>query len=237
MKVRTLDRSIEYFKKNFRENLKKIRENFGYSQVELSESSGFEASYVGKLERGEADPSLESIERICETLDISPAELLLDEVSSESEVSTSAEKQKVQRVEMEMQKEQLRQTEEQLRKMRDRYRSLYQLAPVPLVIIEEDGQITEVNQRFLETFDVSHSTVQGSHVNEFVDPDDRNDFYLYTKQVYQGQSPEPILLRFKHKSDESLSCRLDSAIVENPDIEKSMIMLVLIRQRDELDED
>lgn len=55
----------------FRENLRKLREAKGYSQRELSELCDYTRSYVGQLERGEKDPSFESLIRLSEALDLS----------------------------------------------------------------------------------------------------------------------------------------------------------------------
>lgn len=53
---------------NFRVNLRRIREEHGLSQEELSYECDLDRTYIGKIERGERTPSLETIDLICEVL-------------------------------------------------------------------------------------------------------------------------------------------------------------------------
>lgn len=57
-------------------NLHQIRVDRGLSQEDFAELLGYHRTYVGGLERGERNVSLKSLERIAETLDIDPVELL-----------------------------------------------------------------------------------------------------------------------------------------------------------------
>lgn len=55
----------------FRKNLKALRKSKGYSQRDLSEECNYTRSYVGQLERGEKDPSFESLIRLADSLELS----------------------------------------------------------------------------------------------------------------------------------------------------------------------
>jgi transcriptional regulator with XRE-family HTH domain len=66
----------EDYRRNFRENLKSIRINFGYTQANLSLKANFDSTYVGKLERGASDPSIETVKRLGDALTIDPLMLL-----------------------------------------------------------------------------------------------------------------------------------------------------------------
>lgn len=55
----------------FRENLKSLRKAKDYSQRELSQKCDYTRSYVGQLERGEKDPSFESLIRLADALNLS----------------------------------------------------------------------------------------------------------------------------------------------------------------------
>lgn len=63
-------------RENFRDNLKSFRLNKGFTQSELGIESNFDATYVGKLERGASSPSFDTIVRLGEALDIYPLKLL-----------------------------------------------------------------------------------------------------------------------------------------------------------------
>ncbi|MFB6345361.1 MAG: helix-turn-helix domain-containing protein [bacterium] len=55
----------------FRKKLRSFREAAAMSQRELSEKCGYTRSYVGQIERGEKDPSFESMIRLADALNLS----------------------------------------------------------------------------------------------------------------------------------------------------------------------
>lgn len=67
--------NIEY-QQVFGKRVREIRKERGLSQVELAAKVGIDRSYMGFLERGERNPSLEVIAKIAEALSVTPDELL-----------------------------------------------------------------------------------------------------------------------------------------------------------------
>ena len=67
--------SIEYLQV-FGKRVRELRKERGLSQVELASKVGIDRSYMGFLERGERNPSLEMIAKIAEALSVTPDELL-----------------------------------------------------------------------------------------------------------------------------------------------------------------
>lgn len=55
--------------------LRSYRKNRGYSQERLAELAGCHPTYIGQLERGEKNATLESIEKLSSALEVSFAEL------------------------------------------------------------------------------------------------------------------------------------------------------------------
>lgn len=47
------------------------RKELDYSQEELAERAGLHATYIGQLERGEKNATLETLERVCTALSLS----------------------------------------------------------------------------------------------------------------------------------------------------------------------
>jgi len=72
----SLNESDIDYQKYFRDNLKSFRLNQGLTQSQLSSRAHYDATYVGKLERGESAPSMATVIRIGRALDIQPFELL-----------------------------------------------------------------------------------------------------------------------------------------------------------------
>lgn len=64
------------FKVRFGENLRSIRKASGFSQEQLAFASGLDRSYVGKIERGQVNVTLETVNTLAKTLGCSPRELI-----------------------------------------------------------------------------------------------------------------------------------------------------------------
>jgi transcriptional regulator with XRE-family HTH domain len=65
-------------KSRFGTTLRKLRDERGYSQEELAERAGLHRNYVGGVERGERNVSLENIVKLAKALSVLPRELFAD---------------------------------------------------------------------------------------------------------------------------------------------------------------
>ena len=62
----------------FGENLRRYRQALGISQEDLAEKAGLHRTYIGSVERGERNVSIDNIARIAKGLRVTPSKLLED---------------------------------------------------------------------------------------------------------------------------------------------------------------
>lgn len=62
----------------FGQNLRLMRESKGFSQERLAHDSGIDRSYVGKIERGQANVTIEKVYILAHCLKCSPKDLVPD---------------------------------------------------------------------------------------------------------------------------------------------------------------
>lgn len=65
-------------RRTFASNLKKVRQQKEMSQERLAELTGLHRTYVGSVERGERNVSIDNIERFAKALGISVTALVSD---------------------------------------------------------------------------------------------------------------------------------------------------------------
>ncbi|WP_429362549.1 helix-turn-helix domain-containing protein [Paraburkholderia sp. MM5496-R1] len=63
-------------RKLFARNVRTARERLHLSQETLADLAGLHRTYVGSVERGERNISIDNIERLAKALNVSPASLL-----------------------------------------------------------------------------------------------------------------------------------------------------------------
>lgn len=63
-------------RKRFGQNLRTVRQSKGFSQEHLACAAGIDRSYVGKMERGEVNLTIEKLYLLAKTLGCSPKDLI-----------------------------------------------------------------------------------------------------------------------------------------------------------------
>jgi transcriptional regulator with XRE-family HTH domain len=69
-------RPITTLRKSFAANLRREREARGLSQEHLADLAGLHRTYVGSVERGERNVSIDNIDRLAQALRLDAADLL-----------------------------------------------------------------------------------------------------------------------------------------------------------------
>jgi transcriptional regulator with XRE-family HTH domain len=60
-------------------NIKKYRKRLGISQEALAEIAGLHRTYIGGIERGERNITLDSLQGIADALKVAPVELIVED--------------------------------------------------------------------------------------------------------------------------------------------------------------
>ncbi len=63
-------------RKQFGKRLRELRKEVGLSQEQLGFKSGLHRTYIGSIERGEQNISIDNIHKLAKALKLSPKELL-----------------------------------------------------------------------------------------------------------------------------------------------------------------
>ena len=71
------------------QRLRLRRQELGYSQELASEKAGLHPTYIGQVERGEKNATIESIEKICVALDLPMEDLFNKIVATDSKCRTA----------------------------------------------------------------------------------------------------------------------------------------------------
>ena len=71
------DQQLQH-RKEFGERVRQLRKLAGYSQEAFAHAVGLDRTYIGGIERGERNVSIDNIHRIASALHISPTQLFVD---------------------------------------------------------------------------------------------------------------------------------------------------------------
>lgn len=71
------------------QRLRLRRQELGYSQELTSEKAGLHPTYIGQVERGEKNATIESIEKICTALDYPMEDLFNKIITTDSKCKTA----------------------------------------------------------------------------------------------------------------------------------------------------
>ena len=89
----------------------------------------------------------------------------------------------VHKVQLEMQNEELRNTHVALDEALERYRDLYEFAPVGYITIDQDEKISEINQAGISLLGSDRSKLTDSRFSKLIAPQDRDDWYRMFRKM------------------------------------------------------
>ncbi|MDD2580825.1 MAG: PAS domain S-box protein [Desulfuromonadaceae bacterium] len=121
---------------------------------------------------------------------------------------------RVYQCELEMQNEKLRKTQHELEVSRSRYFSLYNLAPVGYLTLNEQGHILEVNLAAADMLGVARNRLLKKPISKFIHDKDRDAYYLHRKKLFEVNEVQVWEMRMVRGDGSNLWARLRAAPAE-----------------------
>jgi PAS domain S-box-containing protein len=129
---------------------------------------------------------------------------------SPAEVKRLVYELQVHQMELAVQNEDLQQAQRELSLARDRYRSLYEFAPVGYLALNADRHIVEANLTAESLLGVDRIELIGKHLGDWIHPSAEDDFHRHMMWVSQSHEPQSCELALKRPDGAQTFCRLDS---------------------------
>jgi len=79
------------YQKLINSNIKALRQSLHLTQEEFAEKTGMSIQGLSNIERNRYQPTAETVDKICRTFNITPAELLLEKISNDNEIIKNIE--------------------------------------------------------------------------------------------------------------------------------------------------
>ena len=96
----------------------------------------------------------------------------------------------VHKIELELQNDELQKTHLALEVARDRFKNLYNLAPVGFMAINRDELITEINQTGCDLLGIDPNKLNNLRFSSFVAIEDRDSWYRLFRQMFHSTGAE-----------------------------------------------
>ncbi len=143
----------------------------------------------------------------------------------------------VHQIELEIQNEELRRTQAELETSRDRYRALYEQAPVAYVTTDLKGVVLEANQMARALLGLHPSTIHSRWLRDRFAPGYGDAFVRMCHQVIADGTAPPVELRLKSERDEKRWVAVSATLGPGRDgAREFLVTLIDQSQRIELQE-
>jgi len=150
----------------------------------------------------------------------------LDALTS-NEVRDLVHELEVHKIELEIQNEQLRESQHAADESRERYRRLYDSAPIGFLTLDPDGAIVEANLAASALLKIPRSRLIGRKLSRFVAPWHQDRWHLERRALSDGKR-RSIELEFARSDGSALRAQLVSSGVQGRDPRHGIIPLALM---------
>jgi PAS domain S-box-containing protein len=113
--------------------------------------------------------------------------------------------------ELEMQNEELRRVQDDLTINKEKFQTLFELAPLGYCMIDMEGTIIQYNNAFINLLNIPANNTIGRKLREFVEPSSQDDFYFHLKNLKNKEDKSTTFLGFKGPH-ETIHIKLSSRV-------------------------
>lgn len=117
-------------------------------------------------------------------------------------------------VELQLQNDELRSTQQELTAARDRYRDLYDFAPVGLLTCTTAGRIVQANRACERLLGLPRHALLAKSFADFVAENAMDDYHFFRQRLQSGETPLVVDLPMVRADGTPLWARIDVAAVE-----------------------
>jgi PAS domain S-box-containing protein len=139
----------------------------------------------------------------------------------------------IHQVELKIQNEELRNAQVQLAESRDRYRALYEFAPLAHVTLDRDGRVLESNQMATKMLGVEPRDLMRARFTKFVTTESRDDWNLHCRAVSLSETTQVCEIRIRSADGSLRSIRVESIAAGRPHMLSSFIDLTERKQSED----
>jgi PAS domain S-box-containing protein len=143
------------------------------------------------------------------------SEDLPPEMLDPQKIRQSLHELRVHQIELEIQNEELRRFQQELETSQERYRDLYDFAPVGYMTVSAEGVILEANQTAATLLNVAADTLTGLPFPRFILPDDQDIYYHHRAAIFETDEPQSCKLRLLRTEHPAFWARLETAPAKN----------------------
>ena len=131
----------------------------------------------------------------------------------------------VHQIELQLQNEQLRAIQRELEESRDRYRDLFENAPLGYVALRFDGIVERANQKACTLLGWQEAQLAGRRLVEFIAHEDRPRYQVRLRELLRDGAAPPLEVRLHERGQPGAWTALTISLVrgENPSIRVALV--------------
>jgi len=138
-----------------------------------------------------------------------------ENLTRNKDVQNLIEELNIYNIELQVQHDELLKTQQELQNSHDRYFNLYHSVPVGLLLLDEDGVITEVNKTAGEIFKTDPDNLIDKKLSSFIHPQYQDTFFLELRKLRNDITGNNCELHFIRRNGTDFFGRLHCIIKES----------------------